>query len=146
MLGATLLAILGCCLNDLSGLVIVKDLGDIRAETPVAGHDRTMAVRIQTELAVLTVRAYQQLLGGLDGELVRGQSVVDISSIALRILNVGTVAAHPDNDVRVVEREGADRARVDVTKLSDKLMQPLVALSGRRDVAVVSLGLAIVEG
>ena len=105
-----------------------------------------MAVRIQTELAVLTVRAYQQLLGGLDGELVRRQSVVDISSIALRILNVGAVAANQDNDVIGVDREGADRAGVDVTKLSDKLMQPLMALGGRRDVAVASLGLAKVEG
>ena len=144
-LGATLLAVLGGRLDDLGGLVVVEHLGDVGTETAIAGHDRTVAVRVQPELAILTVRACQQLLGSLDGEFVGGKGVVDVGPVALGVLDVGAIATHPDDD-GVSDREGADGPGVDVPELGDELVQSLVALGRRRDVTVVGLGLAEVEG
>lgn len=138
--------IFGCCFNDFSGFVIVKDFGDIRVEMFVVGYNWMMVVWIQIEFVVLIVWVYQQFFGGFDGEFVRRQSVVDISLIVFWIFNVGVVVVYLDNDVRVVEWEGVDCVCVDVIKFSDKLMQFFMVFGGCWDVVVVSFGLVKVEG
>ncbi len=64
----------------------------------------------------------EQLLGLLDGQLVGGHVLGDVDPLPVA-LQVGAVAADPDDDVGASQREGADVPGVDVTDVADQRLQ-----------------------
>ena len=78
------------------------------------------------ELPGLAGRLGQQFPGEVDGQLVRRQVVRHVSPVALLVLHVRPVLAHPEHDtgIQVAERERVQLAGVQVAEFGDQLVQP----------------------
>ena len=106
--------------------VVRQHLGHVRAEPAGLRDDIVTAVGIGAQLPVAAGLG-QQLLGALDGQLVRRGALRDVRPL-LAALQVRPVPADPHGDVAVAQPEAVDRPRVDVVDVTDELLEALVAV------------------
>jgi hypothetical protein len=73
------------------------------------------------------VRLAEELLGLRDGQLVRGHVLRHVDPLPVA-LQVGAVAADPDHDVGIGQRERADVPGVDVADVADQRLKSLITV------------------